>query len=181
MLEYVEIKNCFSKEQCDFLLKKYKKRKWEIHKWYSPKEGFLKPKENHKELLVTNIEREDGDFIISKLQLFVLDYLKKHDLHLSLITKFSNIRLNKYPKNSRMLPHVDHIHTIFDGTQKGIPILSIVGMLNDDFKGGEFFIREKEFKLNKGDVIIFPSIFIFPHEVKKVLKKERYSFVVWAY
>ena len=35
--------------------------------------------------------------------------------------------------------------------------------------------------INKGDVIIFPSIFIFPHEVKKILKKERYSFVLWAY
>tara|TARA_R110000822_G_scaffold59961_2_gene149715 strand:- start:159 stop:704 length:546 start_codon:yes stop_codon:yes gene_type:complete len=181
MLKYIESKNCFSKKECDFLLKKYKKTKWKTHQWYSPKEGFLKPKKNHKELLVANIEREDGEFIINKLQPFVLNYLKKHNLDLSAITKFSNIRLNKYPKNSMMLSHVDHIQTLFDGTQKGIPVLSIIGVLNDDFKGGEFFIRKKEFKLNKGDVIIFPSIFIFPHEVKKILKKERYSFVLWAY
>jgi len=181
MLEYVEIKNCFSKEHCNYLLNKYKNKKWKMHQWHSPKEGILKPKKNHKELLVTDIEREDGDFIINNIQHFVLDYLKKFNLHLSLITKFSRIRLNKYPKNSMMLTHVDHIQTIFDGTQKGIPILSIVGLLNDDFKGGEFFVKDKEFKLTKGDVIIFPSIFIFPHEVKKILKKERYSFVLWAY
>ena len=75
MLEYVESKNCFSKKECDSLLKKYKKTKWKMHQWYSPKEGFLKPKKNHKELLVTNIERKDGEFIISKLEPFVLKYL----------------------------------------------------------------------------------------------------------
>ena len=36
----------------------------------------------------------------------------------------------KYPKNSMMLSHVDHIQTLFDGTQKGIPVLSIIGLLD---------------------------------------------------
>ena len=80
-----------------------------------------------------------------------------------------------------MLPHVDHIHSLFDGKEKGIPILSMVGLLNDNFKGGEFLICNKDINLKQGEVVVFPSVFLFPHEVKKIIKGDRYSFVVWAY
>ena len=43
-----------------------------------------------------------------------------------------------------MKEHQDHIHSIFDGNEKGIPILSIVGNLNDDFEGSEFICRGQE-------------------------------------
>ena len=64
---------------------------------------------------------------------------------------------------------------------KGIPILSIVGLLNDNYEGGEFMIRGKEVKLIRGDILIFPSNFIYPHEVKDITKGIRYSFVSWAF
>jgi predicted 2-oxoglutarate/Fe(II)-dependent dioxygenase YbiX len=64
---------------------------------------------------------------------------------------------------------------------KGIPILSVVGLLNDNYGGGEFMIRGKEVKLIRGDILIFPSNFIYPHEVKDITKGIRYSFVSWAF
>ncbi len=81
-----------------------------------------------------------------------------------------------------MREHYDHIHSIFDGERKGIPILSIVGFLNDDYEGGEFlFSRKHEIPLKAGDILVFPSNFMYPHEVKEVTKGERYSFVAWAF
>ena len=59
-----------------------------------------------------------------------------------------------------MKEHYDHIHSLFDGTDKGIPILSIVGLLNDNFTGGGFCVNGKDMKLKKGDIIIFPSNFL---------------------
>jgi len=81
-----------------------------------------------------------------------------------------------------MSKHCDHIHSLFTGNIRGIPILSIVGVLNDDYKGGEFIMFDNyEIKFKAGDLIIFPSIFLYPHLVKPVKKGIRYSFVSWCY
>ncbi len=80
-----------------------------------------------------------------------------------------------------MRKHYDHIHSIFDGKMKGVPIVSIVANLNEDYEGSEFMCREKEIKLKTGDILMFPSNFMYPHEVKETTKGVRYSFVSWAF
>lgn len=54
-------------------------------------------------------------------------------------------------------------------------------MLNDDYEGGEFafFNRELVYKLKKGSCIMFPSNFMYPHEVMPVTSGTRYSIVTW--
>jgi len=54
-------------------------------------------------------------------------------------------------------------------------------ILNDDFEGGEFafFDRELNYKLKKGSCIMFPSNFMYPHEVLPVTKGTRYSIITW--
>ena len=54
-------------------------------------------------------------------------------------------------------------------------------ILNDDFEGGEFafFSRELKYKLEKGDALMFPSNFMYPHEVIPVTKGTRYSIITW--
>jgi len=95
---------------------------------------------------------------------------------------FSQIRFNRYKKDQIMSKHCDHIHSLFTGNIRGIPILSIVGVLNDDYKGGEFIMFDNyEIKFKAGDLIIFPSVFLYPHLVKPVKKGIRYSFVSWCY
>ena len=52
----------------------------------------------------------------------------------------------------------------------------------DDYKGGEFIMFDDyEIKFKAGDLIIFPSVFLYPHLVKPVKKGIRYSFVSWCY
>jgi len=95
---------------------------------------------------------------------------------------FSTIRFNRYNKNKIMSKHVDHIHSLFTGDVRGIPILSIVCVLNDNYQGGEFIMFDDyEIKFKAGDLIIFPSVFLYPHLVKPVKKGTRYSFVSWAW
>lgn len=53
--------------------------------------------------------------------------------------------------------------------------------LNDDYEGGEwaFFNREKVIKVPKGAAVMFPSNFMYPHEIMPVTKGVRYSIVTW--
>jgi predicted 2-oxoglutarate/Fe(II)-dependent dioxygenase YbiX len=71
---------------------------------------------------------------------------------------------------------------MFDGTIKGIPVLSILGALNDDYEGGELVFWESEkINLKAGEVMIFPSNFMYPHRVDEVKSGTRYSFVSWVW
>ena len=60
-------------------------------------------------------------------------------------------------------------------------IVSIVGNLNEEYEGSEFHCRDKEIKLKTGDILMFPSNFMYPHEVTECTKGTRYSFVSWAF
>ena len=76
-----------------------------------------------------------------------------------------------------------HIDT---GPQEVIGIsrnISITVVLNDEFEGGEFVFfedQQKVVKPGKGQVIVFPSNFMFPHEVCQVTSGTRYSIVTWV-
>ena len=41
--------------------------------------------------------------------------------------------------------------------------------------------EDKEIKLKTGDILIFPSNFMYPHRVEPVKKGTRFSFVSWVY
>lgn len=53
--------------------------------------------------------------------------------------------------------------------------------LNDDYEGGEFAFFNREFKIKakKGSLVMFPSNFMFPHEILPVTKGTRYSIITW--
>lgn len=53
--------------------------------------------------------------------------------------------------------------------------------LNDDYEGGEwgFFNRETVIKAPKGSAILFPSNFMYPHEIMPVTRGVRYSIITW--
>lgn len=53
--------------------------------------------------------------------------------------------------------------------------------LNDDFEGGEFafFDREVVIRCEKGEALMFPSNFMYPHEIMPVTSGTRYSIVTW--
>lgn len=98
-------------------------------------------------------------------------------------------RWNKYNPGSKMDPHYDFVRYIFDGNQKGIPIFSIVLLLNNEFEGGDLIFKLGGSNVGEiykpevtaGDMLIFPSGFLFEHWVEPVTAGYRYSLVHWAY
>jgi predicted 2-oxoglutarate/Fe(II)-dependent dioxygenase YbiX len=84
--------------------------------------------------------------------------------------------LLKYSSSDFYKMHVDEQA---DSDQKRT--VSCVICLTDDYIGGEiaFLNKQKIFKLKKGDVLLFPSNFMFPHEVYPIVSGVRYSIVTW--
>ena len=122
------------------------------------------------------------DYLNNKIKDCVNDYLKNVVPNPFQLQEVSTIRFNRYQVGTNMKMHHDHIHTLFDGEKKGVPILSILGLLNDDFEGGDFLMLDaKKVQLEAGDIILFPSNFLYPHAVTTVTKGTRYSFVSWGF
>ena len=50
-----------------------------------------------------------------------------------------------------MALHCDHIHSLFEGQKKGIPTMTFLAVLNDDYEGGEFIMwGDEEIKFKTG-------------------------------
>lgn len=93
----------------------------------------------------------------------------------------SNPKFNRYNTGHEMALHVDHIREVFDGNLKGIPILSVITVLDNDAVGGDFEVCGQRVQLKQGDTIIFPSVFTYPHRVTKVEKGQRTSVITWTF
>ena len=124
--------------------------------------------------------------LMAILHFTIKDYLTELDMEwFTGWNGYSQPRYNRYTKSDECKMHCDHIHSLFttseDPDPKGVPILSMVCLLNDDFTGGEFVIGEKTINLTSGDVVVFPSNFMFPHKVNTIDNGERYSFVSWVW
>lgn len=90
------------------------------------------------------------------------------------IEEDSGYELLRYPEGCFYTEHTD--------SYKIRPrAVSCSFILNDNFEGGEFafFNRELIYKLKKGDALMFPSNFMYPHEVMRVTKGTRYSIITW--
>jgi predicted 2-oxoglutarate/Fe(II)-dependent dioxygenase YbiX len=92
---------------------------------------------------------------------------------------YKDIRFNRYDQNTNMRTHYDLVQDVTH-------VLSMVGQLNDDFEGGELIFwpntsEEEKIRMNAGSLIVFPSTFLYPHVVGKILSGKRYSFVSYVW
>lgn len=189
--DYILVKNCIPKDVCESMIKDTTtKNVWTKHLWQNY--GVIKDRPSFPptELDVSESTPEQNQILYP----YMGEALKSYEDHISSHNSFEGfvsncglhiacpVRFNRYNTNTLMKSHHDHIHSLFDGERKGIPTLSIVGHLNDDYEGGKFFFfKDYEVTLKQGDILVFPSIFIFPHRVEKVTKGVRHSFVSWAW
>ena len=189
--DYILVKNCIPKEVCESMVRDIAVNSpWEKHLWQNYGVVKERPTFPPTELDVAESTPEQNQ----QLYPYIGESLKQYEEHIKSNNSFDEfvsncglhiacpVRFNRYNTNTLMKSHHDHIHSLFDGERKGIPTLSIVGLLNDNYEGGNFrFFKDYEIELQRGDILIFPSIFIFPHRVDKVTKGTRYSFVSWAF
>ena len=112
------------------------------------------------------------NFVLKGLE----NYSKQHPKFV--VTHHTNFRLNKYSKGGFMSKHCDNIHHSH-GQQYGYPHVSVLLFLNDDYEGGEFVVADETYVTKKGSSLIFPSNFMFPHEVKPITNGTRWSVITW--
>jgi predicted 2-oxoglutarate/Fe(II)-dependent dioxygenase YbiX len=180
LTDYILKKNILSKLFCEKIVEEIKNKKWEKHSWYNSETEISHNKKEDAEILAISEELQNkfDPFIFQ----FFKEYCEKFSFDKNLfVHKYSPIRFNKYSEGAYMAYHYDHIHSLFDGVDKGVPVLSCVGNLNENYVGGNLIICGQPMNLKTGDVCIFPSCFLYPHEVTKVEKDIRYSFVNWAF
>ena len=98
------------------------------------------------------------------------------------ITKANQSEFLKYPTGGgRYKGHIDISLRMDNETEKETRKLTVLAFLNDDFKGGKFFLQTGHEKIyptqKKGTVLVFPSFLL--HGVEDVEEGERYSVVTW--
>ena len=107
----------------------------------------------------------------------VNDYIGVHDKIKS--TRYTDLRINRYGEGGFMKQHIDNIHHSH-GQQFGYPHITSLIFLNDDYEGGEFVLcGDKYIEKIQGSAIVFPSNFMYPHEVKEVTDGKRFSVMTW--
>ena len=181
--------NFLDEKYCDNSIKELNKCAWIKHDWYKSRTDSLnKPSgdnepENLKDDSFSYEVTKINEFIVQELHSVILEYIEsfKFDWFIGW-EGYSAMKFIRYYPGQTMQNHCDHIQSLFDGERKGIPVLSIIGILNDDFEGGELIMFEdKKIDTKKGDLLIFPSNFLYPHEITPVTKGVRYSYVSWVW
>ena len=182
LLDLVKIYKAIPDSVCSSIIKRADELSWKTHGWtnYSKEVASFSPSTEFVRAPIDNIMKLQLVPIINEC---LANYQQDINCEISIdINGTSHPALNRYDTGTKMLPHYDHITSLFDGKVKGIPILSVLGLLNDNFEGGDFvFWNDEIIKLTAGDIVIFPSLFTYPHQVTTITKGSRYSFVSWAY
>ena len=170
---------------CDYIIKDIETREWEKHSWYN--DNMEVKSEDMKELDVQNITSDLQSSLSPVMNHVASSYVEKYSYKQSyrtqnIMTMYTPIRFNRYSNGQTMRHHHDHIHSLFDGVDKGIPVLSFILNFNDNYEGADlYFWNDYKIPLGKGDVVIFPSLFLFPHGVTEIKKGIRYSGVAWSW
>lgn len=172
--------NILTEDQCDYILNEYK----DCNEWNN---ALIAHQENDRSMRncdtigislndVININYENR----KKIDNFLFNSIGK------IINNYTNIFPNfnveidtgydllKYDEGQFYKQHTDS----FKEQQRS---LSCSIQLNEDYEGGEFafFDREIMIRGKKGSVIVFPSNFMYPHEIMPVIKGTRYSIITW--
>jgi len=180
---YVRVyNNIMSKELCEETIEQLKTAQFQTHEFYNATENSTQSYDHELSVSWSNVPNRDK--LTKDMWNVVNQYIRtdfNFDWHNSW-QGYLSIRFNKYDTDTQMKEHCDHITDMFDGTRRGIPILSIVGILNDDYEGGDFIMwQDTKIDLKQGDVLVFPSVFLYPHRVERITKGTRYSFVSWTW
>jgi len=175
----VVLKNIVPNELCDAILSEYSNS----DEWNATAVGDGKPNKkvrncdtiqmSERFTIGDHKERARLDAEVFKYAAKCIEEYNKKFKHAH-VQEDTGYELLRYKKGEF---YVQHIDTFLQAPR----LVSCSFHLNDNYKGGEFgfFDREVKIKAGKGDVVMFPSTFMYPHEVMPVTEGTRYSIVTW--
>ena len=174
--------NAISDELCKLIIDEYDDpddwkpgtiNDYEINEYRKCEVVYLSQDETIKRNLKTRkkIDERLFNIITNNLQ----KYLEKYNsLGYIQVTQDTGYMLLRYKTGDYVKNHVD---TSSDQHRT----LSCSLILNDDYEGGEISFLDDKVKphLKKGDLVIFPSSFTYPHQVLPITAGTRYSIITW--
>lgn len=109
--------------------------------------------------------------IFQRLRLCVDDYSAYWGVGIRFYEAFNFVKYEGAGTHFRI--HADHGPTY-------VATVSAVAYLNDNYEGGEIFFPRfgVDFKPQQGDIVVFPSIFIYEHASREMIEGTKYSVVV---
>jgi len=118
------------------------------------------------------IRKQIDDELFDCARKAIIEYNKKFPF--SMIEQDSGYDLLRYKKGQFYKQHVDSY-------KQNPRSVSCSFSLNSNYEGGEwsFFDRKMTVKMKKGSAIMFPSTFLYPHEILEVKNGTRYAIVTW--
>ena len=145
-----------------------------------PWEDGKKTAGNHASLVKNNLQLDKGSDISKKLSILITKKILKDDL----IKSFSlpkNIHGTMFTKSQKGMKYGRHIDNAYMSSGRADLSFTIFLSEKNEYEGGELLIEnlnfENKFKLNSGEIIIYPSTSL--HSVQNVFSGERLAFVGW--
>ncbi len=174
---------------CDTIVETIETRTWKPNEWYANElDSYIsyKTKEPSMQFATSELHKALSPFIIESgkryNKIYSFPFANQPDRSGQMMTRFSEVRFNRYESGQIFRQHHDHIHSLFDGKLKGVPVLTFILNFNDDYEGADlYFWKDTVVKLGKGDICMFPSNWLFPHGVTEATKGKRYSAAVWGW
>ena len=135
---------------------------------------------SHASKVKNNLQLKRQSEISKKLSALVKNKLLNNDLIKS-FTLPKHIHGIIFSKSSEGMSYGRHIDNAFMSSGRADLSFTIFLSEKNQYEGGELLIEnlntERKFKLNKGEIIIYPSTYL--HSVQKVLNGERIVCVGW--
>jgi PKHD-type hydroxylase len=145
-----------------------------------PWEDGKKTAGNQAAFVKNNLQLDKKSDISKRFSELIIKKILKDDL----IKSFSLPRIihgSMFTKSSKGMKYGRHIDNSYMSTGRADLSFTIFISDKDAYNGGELLIEnlnsENRFKLNPGEIIIYPSTYL--HSVNEVLSGERLAFVGW--
>ena len=179
LIDFIHLKKGFlSDEFCDEVVQTYESENFQ----YGGHHSFDVKTRNLKELNISdrNFINATDSYRRAKIDDAIHGILCENE-RLQALYLDSNFAVDSGYSLRRMEKHHYYNYHTDQGLGVDWKISCSIG-LTDDYTGGELqFFRNPNisFKLGKGDLLTFPSNFMFPHEVLPVKSGVRYVIVTW--
>lgn len=182
LIDYIQVfENIVPNELCDDILREFNNEEEWVQTVVGSKAGARLDIRSAETIIISFPHVIEVNSAVRKkidLELFnsaataITKYNEKFPL--AKIQEDSGYELLRYKEGQFYIEHTDS----FKNRPRAV---SCSFALNDDYEGGEwgFFNREKVFKVPKGAAVLFPSNFMYPHEIMPVTKGVRYSVITW--
>ena len=145
-----------------------------------PWEDGKKTAGKHASLIKNNLQLDRGSDLSKKFSLLITKKMLINDLIKS-FTLPKKIHGTMFTKSKKGMGYGRHIDNCYMTSGRADLSFTIFLSEKNEYEGGELLIEnlnsEKKFKLNPGELIIYPSTYL--HSVAEVLDGERLVFVGW--